>query len=134
MLTFNSDMTYMISATVSAVEAATVPLSCLSGDTCDDFAMVFNEGLFGDAGTSSATCTTSGSNCDCNVTLSLQTGTDTGTYSVSGDSLTTMSQNGAGLGNVTYCVQGDNTLTIIQSPDGGTMNGTGEGNLVATRE
>jgi hypothetical protein len=43
-----------------------------------------------------------------------------------------MSQNGVGSG--TYCVQG-NTLTIISSPDGGSMTGTGSGgDLVATKE
>jgi hypothetical protein len=134
-LTFSADMTYTASITVSAFETETVPLSCLSGsgvaETCDELAMVFNEGLFGDAGTSSATCMTLGSNCDCNISLSIPA-TGTGTYSVSGDSFATMSQNGVGSG--TYCVAGD-TLTIITSPDGGSMTGTGgSGDLVATRQ
>jgi hypothetical protein len=120
---------------VSASETVTVPLSCLSAGgatgTCDELAMVFNGGIFGDAGTSTASCTTSGSNCDCNITLSLQPATATGTYSVSGNSLTTMSA--SGVGNGTYCVQGS-TLNIISSPDGGTMSGTGGGDLVATKE
>jgi hypothetical protein len=124
-------MTYTASLSVSGAETSTVPLSCLDGETCDEFAMIFNEGLFGDAGTSSATCTTSSSNCDCNVDLSIQTGTVTGTYSVSGDSFTTMTQGGVGGG--TYCVVG-NTLTIIESADGGSMTGTSGGDLVATRE
>ena len=48
------------------------------------------------------------------------------------DTFTTMSENGEGYG--TYCVSGD-TLTIITSPDGGSMTGTGSGgDLVATRE
>ncbi len=131
--TFNADMTYSATVTVSSSETATVPLSCLSSGgvsgTCDDFAMVFNSGIFGDAGTSSATCTTAGSNCDCNVLLSLEPATATGTYSVSGNSLTTMSAGGVGSGS--YCVQG-NTLSILSNPDSGTTTGTGD--LVATKE
>jgi hypothetical protein len=134
-LTFNADMTYTAVVSESVFETATVPQSCLSAGgatvTCEELAMAFDATTIGDAGTLAATCTTSGSNCNCNITLSLQSATATGTYSVSGDSLTTMSQNGVGSG--TYCVAG-NTLNVISSPDGGTMSGTGGGDLVATKE
>lgn len=132
-LTFNADMTYTVSLTVSVSEAVTVPLSCLGSGvtaTCDELAMVFNSGIFGDAGTSSATCSMSGSNCDCNVALSVESGAS-GTYAVSGSTLTTMSSGSTGSGS--YCVQG-NTLNVIGTPDGGSMTGATASDLVATKQ
>jgi hypothetical protein len=84
---------------------------------------MFDE-IIGDAGSTSATCAQSGANCDCTLEVSADVDVS-GTYAVSGSSLTTMST-GGGTGGGGYCVQG-NTLYLVA------MTGSAD-NIVATRQ
>ncbi len=132
-VTFDSNMTYAFSASESASDTITVPMSCLSTGkvtvTCDDLTTVVN-GVFSDAGT---TCTASGSNCNCDVTVSGLTDEETGTYTLSGNTFsTTPSTSTATGGGAGYCVQG-NTLHITLMAMGNAA-GTPTADFVATRE
>jgi hypothetical protein len=137
--TFNSDMTYALSLTESFSETLSVPMSCLSMGgitvTCDELTTALGGLLESDGGTTT-NCTASGSGCDCNISLSGLTTNDMGTYTVSGNTLTTTSTTSPGTtGGGDYCVQGGNTLHLISTQMGaGGAPGTPAADLVATKE
>ncbi|MGO9834873.1 MAG: hypothetical protein ACLP1X_11700, partial [Polyangiaceae bacterium] len=135
----HSDMTYTLSLTESFSETVSVPMSCLSTGgvtvTCDELTMALGGLLESDGGTMT-NCTASGSGCDCNISLSGMTTNDMGTYTVSGNTLTTTSSTSPGTtGGGDYCVQGGNTLHLISIQMGtGGAAGTPAADLVATKE
>jgi hypothetical protein len=138
-VTFNADMTYKVDFTESVTETLVVPMSCLSmgGATvsCDELTTALGGGgLQGDAGTTTATCTTSGANCNCTIDVNGQTTSEMGTYTVSGTNFTTTSSTSPGSpGTASYCVQGS-TLHVISTAMGmGTM-GMPTSDLVATKQ
>ena len=103
-LTFNSDLTYSASAVTASVHATEiVPLSCTSAASC---------AAVTPSSTSSATVSCSGTTtCTCSVTNvamgGVLSGTTSGTYSISGNSLTL--QNTTGTNSNDYYVQGTET-------------------------
>lgn len=122
-IAFNADMTYKVSLTESASETATAPTSCLSTGgipvSCDEFAKVVAEVTPADAG-ASTTCTASGSTCSCHVDLSGLAVHEMGTYSLSGNTISSTPSPSTGMSSAAgYCVQG-NTLHITS-----TLMGTG---------
>lgn len=127
--TFNADMTYSVSVTESASETLDVPMSCLSSVTCADLATSLGTVLGGDdAGAATTTCTASGSSCDCTITLAGMTDNETGTYSISGDTVTTTPTAAPGTtvstGGGSYCVQGSDLHLIsmaMTGPGGATV-------------
>ncbi len=121
-MTYNADMTYSISFTETASDTLTLPVSCLGTYTCETFPMTFNS-------TTMATCTTAGAYCNCNVPFSVKNTTQ-GTYSVSGNTLTTTASNGgsSNVGGGGYCVSGS-TLHLLSVPMGGTFQ-----DIVATKK
>jgi hypothetical protein len=125
--TFNSDGTFTLDSTQSGMETLVIPTSCLSSGgttvTCDALSGLLTA-AFGDAGTS-ASCTTSSSECDCMVAVPASTTKESGTYTVSGNTLTTKS--GGTTTTADYCVQG-NELHVISSATGAA------GDIVATKQ
>jgi hypothetical protein len=79
---------------------ATIPTSCfvaLDAETCDDL----EKSVAGSYEFSGVTCTLNGNNCDCTAEDSVPTNAS-GTWSTAGDVLTLQ-----GMGDNTYCVEGD---------------------------
>ncbi len=111
-ITLNADMTYSSSISTSATVVLSIPTSCLpSGGvslTCDQLGMAANALDGGDT----TSCTTSGSNCNCSVSASSATTTDSGTYAISGTTVTITSATDGSTSTSGYCIQG-NTLHII---------------------
>lgn len=133
-LTLNADMTYTTALSTAATLQLVEPLSCLSSGTvtatCDQLAMGLNAA---DAG--SANCTTSGMNCNCTSTFSQPTTTQTGTYSLSGTTVTITPANGTASTD-SYCVQGS-TLHVLSLPTSMTMGSggvTASMDIVATKQ
>jgi|HubBroStandDraft_2_1064218.scaffolds.fasta_scaffold584693_1 hypothetical protein len=125
--TFNADMTYSVSVTESASETLDIPMSCLSSGTgttvtCADLATSLGTALGGDDAGATTTCTTSGSSCNCTVTLAGMTDNETGTYSISGDTVTTTPTAAPGTtvstGGGSYCVQGSDLHLIAMAMTG----------------
>jgi hypothetical protein len=116
--TFKSDGTFTLNSTQSGSEVLVIPMSCLSSGgataTCAQLSGILGAALMGDAGTT-ASCTTSGSECDCMIGLPSTTNMESGTYKVSGTTLTTMS--GGTTTTADFCVQG-NELHVISTSMG----------------
>jgi hypothetical protein len=125
-VTFNSDGTYSSNVGSSASENVTIPSSCINGATCDQLQMVFNQTDAG-AGAQMATCSTTSGGCSCQVSLTEQPGPMTGTYSVSGSTITLNGTAG------TYCVQG-NDLLLQQSVGAMGMAGSGTATYAAVKQ
>ncbi|MGA7124463.1 MAG: hypothetical protein WBY94_30455 [Polyangiaceae bacterium] len=111
-ITLNADMTYSSSVSTSATVVLSIPMSCISSGgvtiTCDQLGMAASALDGGDI----TSCTTSGSNCNCSASASSPTTSDSGTYSISGTTVTITSANGGTASMEGYCVQG-NTLHIL---------------------
>jgi hypothetical protein len=108
---FNADLTYTRTQTLSATVQLTIPMSCLMVEggitlTCAQFdqglqqALAMQPGLY-----QSAHCAGS-TTCSCTFILSPQTRSESGTYTTSGTTLTTTSSTGATDADQ-YCVQGN---------------------------
>jgi hypothetical protein len=63
-------------------------------------------------GGTTITCSNSGGGCNCAATLMQPTMMHAGTYTTSGNSLTTVDTMGGGSGTNDYCIQG-NTLHVL---------------------
>jgi len=108
--TFAADLTYSFSQNVTVMVTWDVPSSCLTGETCDYFASMFEPQL--PAGTT-FTCTGSTS-CTC-TEAAAGAQNDNGTYAATGSSLSVTSAVSGMTANGGYCVQGS-TLHLI-TPD-----------------
>jgi hypothetical protein len=113
--TFNSDLTFSLDLTESVSETLVVPMSCLTAGgttvTCDDLSSTLGAAL-GDGGVMTS-CTTSGSNCNCTIGLAGQSTHETGTYSVSGNSFSTIV--GGTTSTTDFCVQGNQLHVVTAS-------------------
>jgi hypothetical protein len=123
--TFNSDGTFTLDSTQSAMETLVIPNSCLMGASCSSLSAILSAGL-GDGGTT-ASCTSSSSECDCTIGLPASTTKESGTYKVSGNTLTTTVSGGTPT-SADYCVVNGNELHVIS-----TATGT-SGDIVATKQ
>jgi hypothetical protein len=108
---FNADLTYTMTTTVSATAQVMFPPSCLASQTggivptCDQINQLVPLLIASMPGTiQSATCA-GGATCTCTVTLVPQTTSESGTYNTSGNTLTTIDSTGQVFGGQ-YCVQG----------------------------
>jgi hypothetical protein len=108
-VTFNSDMTYTFTALTSqGTYSLSVPSSCLNGASCSTVAGSLEEsGVF-----ESASCSGS-SGCSCTALQTPIVDSESGTYTISGDTLTTV----PGTGSTTtlpFCVMGS-TLHLLDT-------------------
>jgi hypothetical protein len=110
--TFNADMTYTLALTEQAAARLSLSQSCLQGHTCGELQTALeNTGDF-----ASVSCSTSGA-CSCDATQPTNTAGESGTYTLSGSTVTTTSSTGV-VSAIPYCVQG----TEIHLLDTSTMN------------
>jgi hypothetical protein len=113
---FNADLTYSITETISASLSETIPPSCLTANgitiTCAQLDQEIQLLLAQQPGTyQSAHCSGSGT-CTCSFTLAAQTMSETGTYTTSGTTITTTDSTGTSSSS-SYCAQG-NQLHMLQ--------------------
>ena len=112
-MTFGADMTYSSTSTTSGTLKTVYPTECTAGLSCTDLATALSAGL--PAGYSAPDCTTVASGCSCTFQVSGQTTADSGTYTLSGNTLTQKRTNGGSLA-IDYCVR-DRALTMVaQNP------------------
>jgi hypothetical protein len=125
--TFNADRTYTATSTGSGTTHYHYPSACLNGSTCVQFGEVLMAvGMY-----SSSACATDGTGaCNCDAVTSSTASTQIGTYSISGGTLTTVSDGMAV--NVPYCVTGNVMQQLPASSDGGAPRTTGS--VVFTRQ
>ena len=113
---FNADLTYSISETVSATLSENIPVSCLSEGgltiTCAQLDQLLQQSLAMDptSGVQSAHCSGS-SSCSCMFVLNSMNISETGTYTTSGTTFTTTSSTGA-VSASQYCVKGSELHVI----------------------
>jgi hypothetical protein len=105
---FNADMTYSLTETLTASGKAKVPPECLQTGgitlTCAELDQVLQALIAANSvPVTSAHCSGSGS-CDCDVTLAPTTTTEMGTYATTGTTLTTTASTGT-VNAIGYCVQ-----------------------------
>jgi hypothetical protein len=109
-ITFNSDLTYSATISISGGETETISPQCLTSTTCDAentaIMQQVTSGTF-----SSASCAAGSAGCVCQLMFAARTLTETGTYSTSGSSLTTAMTGSTSSSTDTYCVLGS-TLTL----------------------
>jgi hypothetical protein len=109
-LRFGVDGSYTTMLTPAGSAMDFLPKSCLGGSTC----AMLQDALLQQGTFSDGTCTDDGTNCNCALTLAARLTTQTGTYSVSGTTLTTTTAD-AGMPSLSpYCVSG-NQLSIASS-------------------
>lgn len=124
-ITFNSNLTYTSNATISGAFTETIPSSCLTvgGVTlsCDQLNATFQGASDGGLGGSCVSGT--GGSCDCFFQIPSQTSTTSGTYAVSGSTVTNTPTGGTA-STSNYCVQGS-TLTLASMAMG--MPGASQG-------
>jgi len=113
---FNADMSYTVTETVSASASEAIPASCLTTNgvtvTCAQLDQAIQTLITQNPGTyQSGHCSGSGS-CTCNFTTAPMAMTETGTYTTSGTTITTTDSTGTSSSSQ-YCVQG-NELHIVQ--------------------
>jgi hypothetical protein len=128
-ITFNADMTYTSSATLSGAIKETFPSSCLMSQGVTVTCAQLNSELqtlvqAANSPFSSASCAQASSGCACSFQFSSQTSTQSGTYSTSGSTITNMPSGGTASSD-TYCVQGS-TLTLSSMSMSGMSGATGE--------
>jgi hypothetical protein len=99
-VTFRADGTYAVNTLAGITETLGMPASCLGGEDC---ATLQTSLLQGQSGVSSAVCSGAPSSaCTCNEVFAPQRNTDSGTYTITGTSVTSPV-----IYPQTYCVQGD---------------------------
>ncbi|HTB73145.1 MAG TPA: lipocalin family protein, partial [Polyangiaceae bacterium] len=107
----------------------TIPLSCFPASGAAVACTGIQMGGAEDGGTGGVgSCVISNSNCVCTLAVP-STGTESGTYEISGSTLTTTPSGGSGSTTNSYCVSG-NTLHLS-----GTVSGVmGTQQVVATKQ
>jgi hypothetical protein len=128
-ITFNSDMTYASTATLSGTIRETLPSSCLMSQGVTVTCAQLNTELqtlvqAANSPFSGGSCAQASSGCACSFQVASQTSTESGTYSVSGSTITTMPTGGTN-SSETYCVQGS-TLTLSSMSMSGMPGASGE--------
>lgn len=107
---FNADMTYSITETISASLSETIPASCLTMSgitvTCTQLDQEIQALLTQNPGTYQSAHCSGSSSCTCTFVLAPQTTSETGTYTTSGTTITTTDSTGSSSSS-SYCVQGN---------------------------
>jgi hypothetical protein len=113
---FNTDLTYSITETISASLSETIPTSCLTTGgvtvTCAQLDQEIQAVLIQSPGTYQSAHCAGSSACTCTFVLAPQTTSETGTYTTSGTTITTTDSTGSPSSG-SYCVQG-NELHMLQ--------------------
>jgi hypothetical protein len=101
-LTYNADLTYNSSLGGTDVVHYHYPSSCLAPSTCDQFGQTLTKG-----GVTNLTCTAdaAAATCDCDGLAPVVSEGPTGTYSISGTTLTTVTNGSTSTSS--FCVQGN---------------------------
>lgn len=118
-VTYNADLTFTSTSTISGSTSVTLPASCLSVQgitvSCAQLTQAFMTlAQQGSSGFKSASCSSAGSGCTCNVVLNDQTTSQSGTYSTTSDGVLTETPLNGAAGQSDYCVKGS-TLTVSPS-------------------
>jgi hypothetical protein len=113
-ITFNADLTYSVSLTITGSETENIPISCL-GTTCDQENMQIMQLVSMGTMYSSGSCATVGDVCSCRLVLLGQTLMETGTFTTSGSTLTIMTAGSSTAATDSYCVLGS-TMTLSAMP------------------
>ena len=124
--TFNADLTYTTAASGGGTTTYHYPSACLTGGTtCTQSGqLLMSVGKY-----SSVTCTTDGAGvCNCVAVTATMPDNESGTYSVSGGTLATVS--GGATKSVPYCVQGNVLREMPSLGDAGQTSGS----LVFTKQ
>jgi hypothetical protein len=120
-ITFNSSGTYIRSLSVTGPLTLHLPKACVD-EACSSVAtMLNNSGYY-----TGVTCTSDGSGgCNCSGQMAGSAQVDQGTWSTSGNNVTTTPYSGYGLPAETdgYCVS-NNTIKIEINSTGSVLNGT----------
>jgi len=140
-VSYNADLTYTSTSTVSGSTAVTLPASCLSVQgvtvSCEQLTQAFMTlAQRGTAGFKSASCSSAGSGCTCTVVLNDQTSSESGTYAVTDAGVLIVTPTNGTPSQNDYCVKG-NTLTVSpsQSVNMGAMGQMGiTGTLVFNKQ
>jgi hypothetical protein len=113
---FNADMTYSVTETVSITASETIPTSCLTTSgitvTCAQLDQAIQMLVAQSPGTYQSAHCSGASACTCTFTLAPQTMSEAGTYTTSGTTLTTTDSTGSSSSSE-YCAQG-NELHMLQ--------------------
>jgi hypothetical protein len=113
---FNADMTYSVTETISASLSETLPASCLTMNgvtfTCAQLDLAIQQLLLDQPGTYQSAHCSGSSSCTCSFVLAPQTTSETGTYTTAGTTITTTDSLGS-VSSSPYCVQG-NELHMLQ--------------------
>jgi hypothetical protein len=111
--TFNADLTYSTMLSQTGTGTVNVPQSCLSGLTCPLLTAAIQVAMIQSPvpGIQSVTCAGT-SDCVCTIVPAPVTSNEAGTYTTSGNMLTTSPTGGASLSK-SYCVQGSTTLHFM---------------------
>ncbi|WP_437774254.1 hypothetical protein [Sorangium sp. So ce1097] len=110
---FDADETYTATLTVGGTIVVTFPAPCFSGEdmalTCADLGEQLSENEAG--GIESVDCAPVGDGCACTMAARELTSASAGTWSASGTTLTTVSEDDEASEGVPFCVDGS-TLTM----------------------
>jgi hypothetical protein len=130
---FNADMTYSLTETVSASVSESLPSSCLTQlgiTSCAVLDAALQASIGSDPTIQSGHCSGSGT-CTCTFVLAPQTNTESGTYTTAGTTLTTTASDGS-TSSSAYCVQGSE-LHVMQV-DMTMAMGTIQADIVMTKK
>lgn len=126
--TFNADLTYSSTATVSGKVVTQIPAVCMTREgvtlTCTQLTQAMA------AQGETMTCAAAGGGCACTQTVAEETTTETGTYQTQG-SLLTMTQADE-VSESDYCVQGTQLNVALRATP--SPNGTRSASFIAQRQ
>jgi hypothetical protein len=133
-ITFNADLTYTSNATISGSLSETVPSSCLTTGGVTVSCAQLNAGFqpASDGGLAGSCVSGGGGSCVCSFQFPSQTSMESGTYSISGSTVTNTPTAGTASSS-SYCVQGS-TLTLASMPMSMPGASQGSAELVLTRQ
>ncbi len=107
---FNADLTYSITETISASLSETIPASCLTMSgvtvTCAQLDQEIQSVVAQSPGTYQSAHCSGSSSCTCSFVLAPQATSETGTYATAGTTITTTDSTGTP-SSTSYCVQGN---------------------------
>ncbi|WP_437734566.1 hypothetical protein [Sorangium sp. So ce1335] len=119
---FRSDGTYVVTSAVRGPMRVVYPPACLTQDGVTFTCAQLDEGLKSIAGTegsplASVTCAAAGASCACDLVYNGTSATEDGTWSVSGTTLTTTSDDGVPE-EVPFCIDGSSLTLGVEAEEG----------------
>lgn len=129
-VSYTANMTYTLNSSATGTEAIDFPASCVT-TTCDQIAQTLQASP--PDGLTSIHCSpAAGGGCACDAALASGSNTETGTYTLSGTSITTTSSDGSGETD-SYCAMA-NHLDIIPATGSPVSGITVSGSIGLTRQ